>query len=220
MGGRVLTHHFVGAPELNCELGGEWIGNDHATMQALCKELELGLQKHEYANSFWNQLTPANLIPPGQWCMSAEALAIWEKFQTDFNDFGPKRLKELDSIDWWTQLKQLGFQPEDLLRRDMMDSTDFGETIRMNSAYTAATEYLNSPTQRRGRYRRNGFESPGREFSPGHGPGQKDRASKTFSPRRSSSPFARSISASTCKWRAPALRSSLTTAFAPSPRTA
>src|SRR5580693_7910443 len=59
LGGRVLTHH-------------------------LCEVLNLGLQKHQYANSFWNQLTPAKLIPPSQWCMSAEALAIWQKFQADF----------------------------------------------------------------------------------------------------------------------------------------
>jgi len=148
LGGRVLTHHFCEAPELNCELGGEWIGQNHTLMQELCEELGLGLQKHQYANSFWNQLTPANLIPPGQWCMSAEAFAIWEKFQEDFKKFGSKRLKKMDEVDWWTQLKQLGFQPEDLLRRDMMDSTDFGETIRMNSAYTAATEYLSSKTEK------------------------------------------------------------------------
>lgn len=148
LGGRVLTHHFCEAPELNCELGGEWIGQNHTLMQKLCEDLGLGLQKHQYANSFWNQLTPASLIPPGQWCMSAEALAIWEKFQEDFKTFGPKRLKKMDEIDWWTQLKQLGFQPEDLLRRDVMDSTDFGETIRMNSAYTAATEYLSSKTEK------------------------------------------------------------------------
>jgi monoamine oxidase len=148
LGGRVLTHHFCEAPELNCELGGEWIGQNHKLMRGLSEELGLTLQKHQYANSFWNQLTPANLIPPGQWCMSAEAFAIWEKFQEDFRKFGPKRLKEMDEIDWWTQLKQLGFQPEDLLRRDMMDSTDFGETIRMNSAYTAATEYLSTKTEK------------------------------------------------------------------------
>jgi hypothetical protein len=29
-----------------------------------------------------------------------------------------------------------------------MDSTDFGETIRMNSAYTAATEYLSSKSEK------------------------------------------------------------------------
>jgi monoamine oxidase len=147
LGGRVLTHHFCAAPELNCELGGEWIGQNHKGMLNLCRELKLGLQKHQYANSFWNQLTPAKPIPPGQWCMSAEALAIWQKFQKDFKEFGLKRLKKMDQIDWWTQLKELGFGPEDLLRRDMMDSTDFGETIRMNSAYTAATEYLVSKNE-------------------------------------------------------------------------
>jgi monoamine oxidase len=147
LGGRVLTHHFCAAPELNCELGGEWIGQNHTAMQDLCRELKLGLQKHQYANSFWNQVTPAKPIPPGQWCMSAESLAIWQKFQKDFKEFGLKRLKKMDQIDWWTQLKELGFGPEDLLRRDMMDSTDFGETIRMNSAYTAATEYLSSKNE-------------------------------------------------------------------------
>ena len=80
--------------------------------------------------------------------MLAEAFAIWEKFQQDFKKFGPKRLRRMDEIDWWTQLKQLGFQPEDLLRRDMMDSTDFGETIRMTSVYTAATEYLSSKAEK------------------------------------------------------------------------
>jgi monoamine oxidase len=148
LGGRVLTHHFCEAPELNCELGGEWIGMNHETIQSLCKELKLGLQKHQYANSFWNQIAPAKLIPPGQWCMSAEALAIWQKFQTDFKGFGLKRLKKMDEIDWWTQLKEIGFAAEDLLRRDMMDSTDFGETIRMNSAYTAATEYLSTKNEK------------------------------------------------------------------------
>ncbi len=54
----------------------------------------------------------------------------------------------MDKIDWWTQLKLLGFGREDLLRRDLMDSTDFGETIRMNSAYSAATEYLSTKTQK------------------------------------------------------------------------
>ena len=144
LGGRVLTHRFCEAPGLSCELGGEWIGKNHKLMRGLCKELKLGLQLHQYANSFWNQLTPARLIPPGGWCLSAEAQAIWTKFQEDFKNFGIKRQRKMDRIDWWTQLKELGFGPDDLLRRDMMDSTDFGETIRMNSAFSAATEYLSS----------------------------------------------------------------------------
>ena len=144
LGGRVLTHHFCEATALNCELGGEWIGKNHTLMRGLCKELKLGLQPHQYANSFWNQLTPARLIPPGEWCLSAEAQAIWTRFQEDFENFGTKHQRKMDRIDWWTQLKELGFGADDLLRRDMMDSTDFGETIRMNSAFSAATEYLSS----------------------------------------------------------------------------
>ena len=35
LGGRVLTHHFCEAPELNCELGGEWIGKSHVDAKAL-----------------------------------------------------------------------------------------------------------------------------------------------------------------------------------------
>ena len=150
LGGRVLTHHFCEAPELNCELGGEWIGNDHKRMLDLCQELRLRTEPHQYANSFWNQETPAQFIAPGEWCMSAEAKAIWDKFAEDFRKWpdNSKRFKENDRLDWWTLLKQRGFGRQDLLRRDLMDSTDFGETIRMNSAYTAATEYLSTTTQK------------------------------------------------------------------------
>jgi monoamine oxidase len=144
LGGRVLTHRFCEAPELNCELGGEWIGQNHIRMHALCKEMRIHPQPHQYSNSFWNEETPAQLIPPNGWCMSAEAKTVWDKFAKEFKNFGDKRLRELDQLDWWTHLKKLGFGRADLLRRDLMDSTDFGETIRMNSALTAATEYLSN----------------------------------------------------------------------------
>jgi monoamine oxidase len=148
LGGRVFTHHFCGAPDLNCELGGEWIGKNHKNMIRLCKELRIGKQHHQFANSFWEQKGPAQLIPPGEWCMSGEAQAIWNSFAKKFVKYGSRRYKEMDRLDWWTQLKLLGFSREDLLRRDLMDSTDFGETIRMNSAYTAATEYLSTKDEK------------------------------------------------------------------------
>jgi monoamine oxidase len=148
LGGRVFTHRFLGAPELNCELGGEWIGKNHTEMRSLCHRFGLELQPHQYANSFWNGTTPAQPILPGEWCMSPEAEQIWTQFAKKFADFGPRQWKEMDKIDWWTQLRILGFSREDLLRRDLMDSTDFGETIRMNSAYTAATEYLSSKSEK------------------------------------------------------------------------
>jgi len=148
VGGRVMTHHFDGVPGLNCELGGEWIGSDHKEMRRLCKELRLPLQRHQYANSFWNEAARAHLIAPGDWCMSLKSEKIWRKFQKKFKTSTQREWKQLDKIDWWTKLSELGFDREDLLRRDLMDSTDFGETIRMNSAYTAATEYLSTKSQK------------------------------------------------------------------------
>src|SRR5271170_6252228 len=142
-----MTHRFDAAPDLNCELGGEWIGNDHQEMRRLCCAFELALQPHQYANSFWNQRKRARLLAPDEWCMSRKAHKIWKQFQKDFMNFTQPELHQLDKVDWWTKLAELGFDRKDLLRRDLMDSTDFGETIRMNSAYTAATEYLSSNDQ-------------------------------------------------------------------------
>ena len=48
--------------------------------------------------------------------MSAEAQAIWTKFQDDFKNFGIKHQRKMDRIDWWTQLKELGFGPDDFAR--------------------------------------------------------------------------------------------------------
>jgi monoamine oxidase len=50
----------------------------------------------------------------------------------------------LDQYDWWTWLEEIGFTEDDLLLRELQDSTDFGETIRMVSAYAAAAEYFES----------------------------------------------------------------------------
>ena len=148
LGGRVMTHHFAEAPELNCELGAEWIGNNHTEMQRLCRVFGVKLQPHQYANSFWHKGKRAHLIDPGEWCLSPESGKIWNKFKRDFKKFKEPQFRELDKLDWWTHLRMLGFGLDDLLKRDLLDSTDFGETIRMNSAYTAATEYLSSKDQK------------------------------------------------------------------------
>jgi monoamine oxidase len=147
IGGRVMTHHFKRGPGLVCELGGEWIGKDHHEMQRLCCAFDLKLQPHQYSNSFWNQKKRARLMAPDKWCMSRKSLKIWKNFEEEFKNFTPLQFRQLDKLDWWTKLAELGFDRKDLLRRDLMDSTDFGETIRMNSAYTAATEYLSTKGQ-------------------------------------------------------------------------
>jgi monoamine oxidase len=144
LGGRVKSHRFGLESKLVCELGGEWIGKNHKEMRKLCREFNLPLTSHQYGNSFWNQGQPGKRFAPGVWCMSAEAKGIWQEFSKKFTEFNDAQCKEMDKLDWWTYLANLGFPREDLLRRDLMDSTDFGETIRMNSAYTAAAEYIST----------------------------------------------------------------------------
>jgi monoamine oxidase len=147
IGGRVQTFHFQDqAPELNCELGGEWIGEHHERMRALCAQFQLPLQDHRYAFAFPDKSgqEPAPFFPAGAWPFRPESEPKLKQFLSDFKNpaiYSLRRQKELDQYDWWSWLLKLGFSHRDLWRRDLMDSTDFGETIRLASAYIAAGEY-------------------------------------------------------------------------------
>src|SRR5262249_18561559 len=50
--------------------------------------------------------------------------------------------RTLDRMDWWNKLAHEGLSPDGLLRRDLMDSTDSGESIRHTSAFSTAAEYF------------------------------------------------------------------------------
>jgi monoamine oxidase len=52
--------------------------------------------------------------------------------------------KELDKIDWWRYLVNNGCDGRDLDLRELLDSTDFGESIRHVSAFAALAEYAES----------------------------------------------------------------------------
>ncbi len=142
LGGRVFSHRFAKARNLVCELGGEWIGDDHCAMRRLAGVFGLELQPHQYSFFFWNVKNPSRTFDPGQWCFSAKAEKEFKAFAEEFKGYSQTDLRHLDKFDWWTRLRQMGFRHEELLQRDLMDSTDFGESIRQTSAYTAATEYL------------------------------------------------------------------------------
>jgi monoamine oxidase len=148
LGGRVCSYRFphVRYGHLVCELGGEWIGKDHSSMQRLAHRFALlPLLPHQYSYSFWNAKRKVSTIyPPGKWPFSPALRKIFTKFGRDFASYSLAQQRKLDLRDWWTQLKLLGFPNDALLKRDLMDSTDFGETIRQTSAYAAATEYLGS----------------------------------------------------------------------------
>ena len=141
IGGRVLSFNFKESPELVCELGGEWVGASHDRMKALCRDFKIPLLDHRFEASL---MQDGVVQRPGQWDFSSGAKAAFEKFRATYKRYtDPDRVK-LDQYDWWTWLKEIGFSDEDLILRDLQDSTDFGETIRMISAYAAAAEYFES----------------------------------------------------------------------------
>lgn len=140
-GGRVWSYRFKENPQLVCELGAEWVGASHERMQALCREFNIGLQEHRFAYSLMRNGVVAQA---GAWNFSAAADAALEKFRKEFQAYGAKERQQLDRYDWWTWLQKIGFSEEDLRLRDLMDSTDFGESIRHVSAYAAAAEYFES----------------------------------------------------------------------------
>jgi monoamine oxidase len=141
IGGRVLSFKFKENPELVCELGGEWVGASHDRMKALCHDFKIPLQDHRF--EAW-LMQDGVVKRPGQWDFSPPAKAALAKFLKTYEGYTERDRVRLDQYDWWTQLKKIGFSEQDLLIRDLQDSTDFGETIRMVSAYAAAAEYSES----------------------------------------------------------------------------
>jgi monoamine oxidase len=141
IGGRVFSFNFKENPELVCELGGEWVGASHDRMKALCHDFNIPLLDHRFEASL---MQDGVVKRPGQWDFSSEAKAAFEKFRKTYEHYTERDRVRLDQYDWWTWLKAIGFPEEDLLLRDLQDSTDFGETIRMISAYAAAAEYFES----------------------------------------------------------------------------
>ncbi len=141
IGGRVLSFSFKENPKLVCELGGEWVGESHERMKALCHDFAIPLQDHRFEASL---MRDGVVKRPGQWDFSPEAKAAFEKFKKTYHNYSQRDRVRLDQYDWWTWLEEIGFTEDDLLLRELQDSTDFGETIRMVSAYAAAAEYFES----------------------------------------------------------------------------
>lgn len=149
VGGRVFSTGFEQSKHENlvCELGGEWIGDGHTRMKRLCREFGLWpLKPHRFSSMFWpsDGLPTGRRFRPGQWPFSEKAARGFRKLRRQYWQHKDNKLKmrALDQSDWWTLLGRNGFTGDELLQRDLMDSTDFGESIRLTSAYLAATEYF------------------------------------------------------------------------------
>jgi monoamine oxidase len=139
-GGRVYSFSFDNSPLIS-ELGAEWIGRSHTRVIRLCEELKLPLQPHHFRT--WLMLNGV-VSKPDHWDFSPTGKEAFKKLEEEYKKSSIEQRKKLDRYDWWTQLAQVGFPEEDLLLRDLADSTDFGESIRDVSAYSAASEYFES----------------------------------------------------------------------------
>lgn len=144
IGGRVYSFEFPQAKNLVCELGGEWIGEDHHAMIGLCNEFKLKRIPHRFDFFFFEEGKPSPYYRAGAWPFSRRAKRAYNKLKRQTEHWDPDQQSVLDRKDWWTILRDRGFTRRELLRRDLMDSTDFGESIRQTGGYSAAAEYFES----------------------------------------------------------------------------
>ncbi|MBV8457275.1 MAG: FAD-dependent oxidoreductase [Acetobacteraceae bacterium] len=140
-GGRMWSYRFPQAPELVCEMGGEWIGSGHKHMLALCRELDVPLEPHAFR--IW-LLQDGKVKTPGEWQFSPQARAAWDKFAATFKHYTPADFKRLDHYDWYAWLRKIGFPEGDLRIRELIDSTDIGESMRDSSALVSAGSYADA----------------------------------------------------------------------------
>jgi monoamine oxidase len=140
IGGRVFSHKFKGT-DLICELGGEWVGESHERIKSLCHDFGIPLQKHQFDDYL---LRDGHVYRPGEWGFSPQAKTAYDKLIKSYAKLTPLQKTKLDKLDWWDYLEKIGFSEDDLLLRDLMDSTDFGESIRHVSAFSALAEYAES----------------------------------------------------------------------------
>ncbi len=148
VGGRVFSRH-MGSENLVCEMGGEWVGNEHERVHALCKSFGIGLQRHQFQSERF--LQDGRLSGPAKLeaRFTPQGRAAWEAFTKKFHSYTEEQQKWMDKFDWWTWLRNIGMPEQDIRLRDLSDSTDFGETIRDLGAFVGANEYISteaSPT--------------------------------------------------------------------------
>ncbi|MBK7705652.1 MAG: FAD-dependent oxidoreductase [Acidobacteria bacterium] len=156
IGGRVMSHRMPENPNLICELGAEWVGESHERIKALCRDFGIPLQKHQFDDFL---LRDGRVFKPGEWAFSEAARKAFDGAIKGYQTLTEVRKRAIDQLDWWTYLEKIGFSGDDLRLRDLMDSTDFGESIRHVSAFGALAEYAESSPKNEMDYKMTGGNS-------------------------------------------------------------
>ena len=141
IGGRVFSHTIDESENLVVELGAEWVGNSHTRLQNLCNEFGLELINNQFDTHL---IYKEHYYKPNEWSYSDP----WkEKFKTIIDNYSKLTQAQkirIDKMDWWRYLVDHGCEGQDLDLRELLDSTDFGESIRHVSAFAALAEYAES----------------------------------------------------------------------------
>ncbi len=138
LGGRVFSHQMG---NLTVELGGEWIGDSHERMCALCQEFRLDLDNNQMASG---AIYKGRYFPKAESAYSPEWTARIAQLLDDYRELPEADKRLFDRYDWWRYLVNNGCTGRDLDLRELSDSTDFGESIRHVSAFAALEEYAMS----------------------------------------------------------------------------
>jgi len=140
-GGRVFSFRPQQSDEQVIELGAEWVGASHNRIIELCHEFNLTLEDNRFETDL---LREGVHTKAGNWAFGKEMETFWRDKVKIWEAMSEKEKSRLDKLDWWRFLSNQGIPYEDLFKRDLIDSTDFGESIRHTSAYAAFAEYAES----------------------------------------------------------------------------
>ena len=140
IGGRV---HSFNIPDENLviELGAEWVGKSHERIIEMCNEFKLELSNNQFETHL---LYKGKYYGKGGWKYSDEWDKKWATLLKNYGTMNKAQKQELDKYDWWRYLVNNGCDGMDLDVRELLDSTDFGESIRHVSAFAALAEYAES----------------------------------------------------------------------------
>jgi monoamine oxidase len=140
-GGRVFSHPIDKDEDLVIELGAEWVGASHERLIKMCGEFGLELMNNQFDT---HMIFAGQYYPKGKWDYEESWKTKFNKLMEDYKNFTEEDKKKLDKTDWWRFLMNMDIGERDIQIRELLDSTDFGETIRTVSAYAALAEYAES----------------------------------------------------------------------------
>jgi len=134
IGGRVYTVPVSEEPRLTIELGGEWIGRGHKRLLKLCEEFHLQLINHSLK---MHLIRNRRHFPPGTWSFSKRWNSQILKMLEDIKHADAAALAQLDTIDLWHYLAKNHISQHDLEILDLIESTNYGESILRASSSDA-----------------------------------------------------------------------------------